>query len=527
MGWTKAFTWIRYALLGWLGLVFLLLLTLSMKSRMYYDQGFMTYLAYLINEHDFVPYKDLFEFNMPASYWFHMAMGKVLGYSDVALRVAHVIVFTLLMAFMWFIQRPNGRLYAYVSCMIFGIFYLERGGSLLLQRDALAIVPVATAVLLNTRSIQGIRDSWIPGITGFLFALAALIKPHAVVGLPFVMIYQLSEGHGLANSWKVLALKFLRLSLFTLGGFILPMGVAAWWLWNIEAWSSFLEIFSSFVPVYAKITGSLTPFEGSRLEYLVRHIIYYLRLQYGNLALYALFGVYLFHVSTKNESNRRRAYLLLSLVFAYAVYVVLGGKFWDYHWLLFQYFAAMCAAYCFTGDSAPGINAKSVAQFLFLLVFAIVSTLKPAYKGLTHFRSEPIPLEGSGIESEVYYRNVEEIRTYLEGNMNPGDAVQPLDWIVGGAVHGMLLAGAVPATRHITDYEFYFYPTNPYVQEIRASFINDLVLKKPRFIIKSYYCELLLEKYTNDSFPELGEFVQKHYSEEYSSEYFKILLRNP
>lgn len=526
----KAFIITQYFSLSWLTLVFLLLFFYSLTSGMYYDQGFMTYVAYLINEHDFVPYRDIFEFNMPVSYLFHMAMGKLLGYTDIAFRITHVMVLAILLGIMWLLQRPQGRIYAFASCIIFGIFYMGRGGALLLQRDMLGIIPIGIAVLINYRLQFNNRENLQYTLTGLLFAISFLIKPHMIIGLPVLMMYQFARGESpVSLSKKTIISKLWPLCLFTLLGFSVPVLMAVIWLWSIDALPSFLELFTSFVPVYGKISAGLTPIEeGGKLEFLIRHLTHYLSLQYGNLLLLAIFGIYLLHAGLKERSKKIFLYFLIALTLAYIVYVAVGGKFWDYHWLPFQYFVSMSVVYClFSTDYQSNFNGKHVMQLALLLSFLFVFTIKPAYKSYTQFGHDPAPLEGKDIEIEAYYSTIEEMKSYLGRHMKADDTVQPLDWIVGGVVHGMLELKAVPATRHITDFQFYFDIKNPYIQQLRVDFIDQLERKKPKFIIKSYTCELILEKYTHGDFPELEKLIEEHYTLARGNEYFNIFIRNP
>lgn len=65
---------VKYLFLAVLAIVFLVELGLSLHWRMVSDNAFLHYVAYLINEHGFVPYRDIFEVNMPGTYLFHMAI---------------------------------------------------------------------------------------------------------------------------------------------------------------------------------------------------------------------------------------------------------------------------------------------------------------------------------------------------------------------------------------------------------------------------------------------------------------------
>ena len=92
--------------------------------------------------------------------------------------------------------------------------------------------------------------------------------------------------------------------------------------------------------------------------------------------------------------------------------------------------------------------------------------------------------------------------------------VQPVDW-VGGAAHAMLIARVKIATPFIYDEYFYHNVNDPYIQELRARFVQALSQTLPRFIIEVYddgpYAEPTGPN-TSREFPEFRDFLAKHYS---------------
>ena len=107
--------------------IFLTQLILSLDWRVRGDSVYLHYVAYLINEHDFLPYKDLFEINLPATYLFHMAIGRLFGYSEFVLRFVNMVWLAATLMVTSVIMRPFGRASALASCMLFGIYIWEEG----------------------------------------------------------------------------------------------------------------------------------------------------------------------------------------------------------------------------------------------------------------------------------------------------------------------------------------------------------------------------------------------------------------
>src|SRR5438477_11800905 len=54
----------------------------SLSWRMQHDAPLMMYFGWLQDAHGFVPYRDIFDMNMPGAHIAYMLIGKLLGYSD-------------------------------------------------------------------------------------------------------------------------------------------------------------------------------------------------------------------------------------------------------------------------------------------------------------------------------------------------------------------------------------------------------------------------------------------------------------
>ena len=129
-------------------------------------------------------------------------------------------------------------------------------------------------------------------------------------------------------------------------------------------------------------------------------------------------------------------------------------------------------------------------------------------------------------KEEPWGGRADEIAGYLEMNMEPGDTVQPLDWITGVA-HGLLLARAELATKHLYDFDFYHHTSEDYIQNLRTGFIRALREEKPRFIV-----EVPINTFrrchgpdTTTEFPELREIIREDYAEVKSGDGYIIYER--
>ncbi|NEO77630.1 hypothetical protein [Moorena sp. SIO4G3] len=515
----KAVDGAKYLFLALLASLFLVQLVLSLGWPLEFDTSFMHYIAYLINEHGFAPYRDIFEINMPGTYLFHMAVGKMFGYSDLAFRMVDVAWLTATLTVTWFVMRPAGRITALASCLLFSLIYLEAGPKMSLERDFIAILPMATAVLLATRHSPWRSVNLTNFLVGALFALAALIKPHMAIGLPAMVVYNSIYCIDGSRSAKTFIKTCTIGSLFALLGFLSTLAIPFIWLWRIGAISSFWDILSSFTPLYSQLAGNM------EVMGTISGFIYNLKLYiwFGGfrlLFLGSMFGVYHIWAEHSPPATKKLALLLFSLTILYSISVAIGGKFWLYHWMPYTYFASLCTALMlFSTPSFEGLRFPRIFFPLFIFVFIIVLTVRPssvAFKQL--LKGPPFSVQSGRV-------GVYEIAAYLNENLLPTDKVQPLDW-GGGSLHAMLISKAVLATPYITDFQFYLHVSTPYIQKLRKHFIEELEQDIPAFIIDVHKKPRLSGIDTDYSFPALERFIKQHYSKDYTGNGFEILRRN-
>jgi hypothetical protein len=86
------------------------------------------------------------------------------------------------------------------------------------------------------------------------------------------------------------------------------------------------------------------------------------------------------------------------------------------------------------------------------------------------------------------------------------------------------MARASLATRFIYDFHFYHHISSPYIAKLRQEFMNELVTKKPRFIV-----QVLRNRPwptgsdTTRDFPELESFLRQDYTTAKEGDTYRIL----
>lgn len=518
----KAVEGVKYLFLALLAMVLFVELGLSLTWDIQTDGSTLHYFAYLITEHGFVPYRDIFDPNMPGTYLFHMAVGKLFGYSDLAFRLVDVAWLTATLTVTWLIMKPVGRVVGFASCLLFALIYLGAGPYMSLQREFIAILPMATALLLVTRLQPNQSAHLTHVLLGILFALAALIKPHLAIGLPALILYTAIDDPDDLPSMQRLIKPCIIGGIFALVGFLLTLTIPFLWVWRIGALDSFWDILSSYTPLYSQMSRDLE-FRGP-FRRLINQVYWYIRFGgFGILLTSSIFGVYFVLTKSTSAATKKLSIFLLSLSLLYSMYVVIGGRFLDYHWMPTVYFGSLgTALMLFSPPPLARVHRANILPICGFIVSAIVLTLLPAYDAANHLLSGQPPVAFHDAQAK-------EIEGYLNEHLSPSDKVQPLDWN-GGALPAMRISKAVLATRYIFDFQFYHHVSSSYIQQLRRDFLAKMEHERPTFIIDVYKAGDAVPEIagidTTHEFPELREFIEQHYEKDYAGDGFDIYRRN-
>jgi len=511
----KIIDYVLLVVLGFLALFLLSELAFSLSWRMQWDAPLFHYIAFLVDKYDYTPYKDVFDVNMPGTILFHLAIGKVFGYSDLAFRIIDVIWLAFLLGITWLLMRPFGKAVALAGPLLFGLVYLGYGPTMSLQRDYIGILPIALALLLATKNFTLKGANCRAFVIGGLIALSSSIKPHLAIGLPAVIIYISLNARSADCQGRALFLGLLKYGFLAALGFMSILSLPFIWLWKEGGIPSFWEMFSSYLPLYLHLTNTHRTISGlDRWLYLFNRY----RL-FGGMQLILMptaLGVYIAFSVLKKTPKIKFIVLLSTLLFLYSVYPVFSGQFWPYHWMPFTYFGCLCASLLLMPISreSPRLY-RRVIPLIFFTLFLITS-IHPAKDFVQQILgNKPAPPQQG---------KVDKIAGFLRSNLQPSDKVQPLDWI-GGAVHAMLISEAVLATPYIYDVHFYHHISEPYIREIRWRFLQQLMKEMPRFIIDINGEPMPWGRDTTTEFPELQYFMDENYVVVYKDIGFKIFER--
>ncbi len=471
------------------------------------EAHYLHYIAYLINEHGFAPYRDIFETSWFGTFLFHMFIGNVAGYSAAGFRYVDTVLLLLLMLVWWRILRRLDNLLAIIAALSLGLLYLHTGPANSLQRDYLNLLPISLALLMALQ--VNVSPRWRGVCIGFLFGLAASVKPHAVIGLPVVLWVT----HTLAPAQRC---SFFALTGHTLLGGLCTFALGFLWLGDQGALSDFFDMTFHYLPLYQSFDGAHHIVNTTeRLQqswHWWKHFTWVWPLP-------ILFGLWRgWHLTAAGSQRRALVCALPALALCYNLYPLLAGKFWDYHWVPYSCFAILTSTLLLI---PPPVQTFSQRSFSFICA-----------AGFFYFaHSQYLPWRGY-FEQWQHYPDIriptthdDELAHFIRVNTPSGSTVQTIDQ--GGPSYQWLLkAGAVHATPYPGSFLFLHHQDSPYVQAAQEKFMQKLHDKPPGLIIVMTDFTRPHGPGTRTDIPGFQSFLKKRYHPIRQEAQFTIWARN-
>jgi hypothetical protein len=442
-------------------------------------------------EHGKVPYRDIFEMNVPGTYLAYSIIGKITRYNELGIRCADIFILLMIAVLNWVWMKRIDSRSAWFGSVAWSFSYLGIGPQMSLQREYLILLPLLVGIVISSFRNQN-QKFWLSIATGFCFGIAATIKPHSLIGLIVILSFQYIDNR---NSY------IRKILLPTIIGVLLPIIAFGIWLYVIGADRAFIDIAVNYWPLYTHLDGHFATISGmARFVYLFQKMRTFAGL--GLWVAAALVGSYVvLFVTSMNQLQKRQVSILLFLALAYTIYPIFAGQFFTYHWLLYLFFIIQLSSLCLIRQPAEFKPAQRVFPVLVLL-FVL-------------FTSLPVRALISAItekSTDKREERVNQISNFLKENVVAGEAVQPLDW-TGGAVHALLRSKTMIATPFIYDFHFYHHVSNSYIQQLRTRFIRDLKNSRPRFILQVTDEDKpwVSGSDTTREFKELQSILDEHY----------------
>jgi hypothetical protein len=458
----------------------------STRWQIAHDEAPLLYEAFLMRADGLVPYRDLFDFQMPGSFIAYFLLGSLSGFDAFRLRLLDLLILAAILTITYFAVQRFGKTPALAAAILFGLKYLQGGPSMSLQREYLLLIFLAPAVYISLLDEMTLKHRLTLGV---LFGLSALIKPHAAIGLAPILLFDISD---LVQRLKRTLPNAAATSILpAAAGFLIPVLAGFIWLGLTDALTPFLTTAANYWPLYSQINGQMEITSGAeRLSLLLTQTLHLGG--HGLWLIPAAIGIYF--------NQNKNTNLLASLALCYAIYPALSGQFFPYHYIPFLYFIILLAALTFNFQPSTKTFTRSVHLLSFIL---IVFFLLPSQTFIRQLQNKPL---STSTDRAV------EITNFLEKKLKDGDTVQPLDW-TGGSLLAMLETRVRIATPYIFDFYFYHHVSNPYIQSLRAGFMTDLQAARPRFIIEVTAIDKpwVSGPDTSREFPELRAYLEENY----------------
>lgn len=479
---------------------------LMLQWPMLREAHFLHYIGYLINEHGFVPYRDVLDTSWFGTFLFHMAIGKIFGYTSFDFRLADIASLCLLLVITWKILRTLDAWLAWLGTLSAGLAYLHLGPGNTLQRDYVLLIPITTSILI------ALQSRWTPSLRalliGMCFGAAASIKPHSVIGLPVILVLLHSQPNTQAS-------RSTLLFYCGLGGATLFSAGLLWLYWS-GGLPYFIDMCLHYLPLYQSLNGAHeTTTLAERWQNTLYWWKYYLWLWPYSVAAGLLYTLY----NTEEGSPKRAlALALVALAACYNLYPLLAGKFWDYHWIPYIFFSVLATSTLLLPPKKNSLKQRSLSAISLLFFLCVMSTQYLPESG-NYEQIQRYP------DIKIDQSFTDQVTTFIKQHLNKGEKIQIID--TGGlATLFLLRSEAVIATPYLEAYTLQHHTNSTYVQHAQQDFLQRLNTAPPQlFLVMSNFARPTGPN-TIREIPGLKDFLNQHYSVIWQHKAFTIWQRN-
>jgi len=429
----------------------------SLGWPLIHDAPLMHYVAWIIGQGG-VPYRDVFDMNVPGVYLIHVAVLAVAGPGDLAWRLFDLGWLAATGGLLWAYARPLGAVPAAAGGVLFALYHLSGGAWRVGQRDFLLCFLLLAGAYGLARSIE--RDGAFGPLVlaGLALGIGMTVKPHA--GLFWI---------GSVAVAAVGARRARRPALTAAGavlaaGLVAPAAVLGWLAWR-----------GGFGPFIGVLTGYVLPLYGHVGRVSVWQAFGWYRLGGALWALLAALTVLALGSPAPAGTEARKLIALAGAVYG-ALHFLSQGKGWEYQ--LYPLAAFLCALAPFAlhrpgGEPSRGRSpALPLRRTAALAVFAATVAVLGA-KGVD-------ALEAPWIAAKA--RVVAAVTRDLRPLAPAGSTVQVMD-VTEGGVHALLNLHLRQPTRFLYDFHFFHDTGDPRIRALRAELVEGVTARPPAAVV--------------------------------------------
>jgi len=430
----------------------------SLSWPLIHDAPLMHYVAWLITQ-GAVPYRDVFDMNLPGVYLVHVAVIKTLGEGSVAWRLFDLGWLAATAAALWgFCRRMGDDWSGLGAALLFILYHLAGGAWRAGQRDFLL-------ALLLVLAAWGVARSWETGETlvplawgGLAAGAGIMIKPHvAAFWLACAPIVILGASRARRSAVAAVAV-------WTGAGLAVPVLVLGW-LAMRGGLGAFADITTGYVlPLYSRVGGE-------PIWQVMRWHAYGWQIWICLVAL-ALLGA---AQRIPAPYGIRRALAVLGAVYG-GWHFTSQGKGWEYHLYPLAVFLCVLGSMALAPASRATASRWNVAPGLSRAASLAVLVVVVAFLGLKGADAADAPWIAAK------ERRVSALVRDLEPLVGPGGTVQVMD-VTEGGIHALLRLHLREPTRFLYDFHFFHDEGDPRIQALRAEFSRGLETRPPVAVV--------------------------------------------
>ena len=500
-------------------LLFIEILVKSMSWETFLDGPMFMYSGFLMDHFGMAPMRDFFTYNMPGTHVLFRWLYHFFGNSILGMRLADTTILAAVLLLFALVLKTFGWRVAWAGAVLFGILHVTLGMHCYLQRDYIGLVPLQLAILASTAWFEKKpRRRWLA--TGLFVGLLATIKPHLMIGGLLLYGYLLLDTNDDSPIPKRDRLiRAARILCWCGIGASIPALWMAAYLAYYGQLAAFIRVVAEYFPMHADISGEHVVFvKGDKLPYVIAHLFKDTAWDHLQIALGAGAGVSLFLAApTVPKSLRKYGGLLALLGLTFLIYPCIAARFYEHHYYPFRLLSTVWVAFClYQWNTETPLRIRLCAWSI--SVYVIASLLY-----VNHNEDELLlPLS----RSTGYFRT-QVIVNWLRPRIQPGDTAQPIEWGFCGISHALLLTETKLATHTIWGEVFFHHVSNPFVQDLRKDFVQQLATSKPRFVIRSKtQMDYVDGEDCTEYFPGFDAFLSEHYFLALDTKNFRIWESN-
>lgn len=458
------------------------LLVRSMQWGVRLDAPMVLYPARLFVTGERLPYRDIVEFNLPATYVIYGLMDRLIG-SELGYRIVDAALMIGAGAASTVAFRLPTRWAAVIATSLFAFTHFYAGGVDCLQREMfiVALAMFVGALLVHRR--------WV--VAGAVAAVCLWMKFHAVLLIaPFVWdAIRTSPSdelrRGLVRFVGVVAgaSGLVLLSLVALGIF--------------DAWR---EMVTEYLPFYGRMAGTWN-FSSDATNLWTRRIWLFLQpTDHPAVLGLALVPALLLRRPPTSPAAPDPTRSLLGFYAGAIAYVLVQGTFWHYQSIPEMFaIGSICGFLICDAPERRGYAQLARVGLALAVAFHVAG-----------------PSTFDAMQWELSGRNDESVRMAerLREELPPGETVQPIETVTG-ALDAMWRADVPIATSFVFDIVFYYRSDAPVIARWRRRFLDELDRSRPYFLLEAVdgYMARPYGPGSDNEFPELHEWIRANYVE--------------